>query len=246
MSPPTKPIIKKIVYLFLFITFLLGIYFCIYGSKRAPFENFENASTAAAASSTSASSAKDGLNCADLLVRRGETLVLYNTKNSAIPPVSFKNLDEYVSYLEKQREKGVRCPVLYLQEENNAQGENVFRIRPGFNNLENGLPANTYIPGVVVVKENGGFNTQNAGIAPTEEVPIVNSAHGYAPFDPYGQNIGDFTSLDRLHIQGETEYKSDSAMDPNWGGPDHTRAQVESGKYDGNLVMRPNLITPKN
>lgn len=251
----TKPFIRRIVIIFLFITFLLGIYFCIYGgSSSYNIENFEDKSSPAATSASASASSQNDACKANTLVRRGEQLFLYNSEDSSVPPVTFKNLDEYVTYLEKQRENGIRCPVLYLQEENNAQGENVFRIRPSYNNLENGLPATTtYVPGVVVTEQNGGYIKEPPGASQNIEVPILDSTldnlpfnAGYTPFDPYGQNVGDFTKLDAIHRAGETQYMSDNPMDPNWGGPEYSKEQVLSGKYDENLVMRPNLVTPKN
>lgn len=243
----TKPFIKKIVFIFLFVTFLLGIYFCIYGSVR---EGFEEEQPSSGVGLQNIDPNIDS--CADLLVRRGETIYLYNSKSNTAP-IIFKNLDEYVSYLEKQRENGVRCPVLYLQEESNTQGQDVFRIRPSFDNQENGLPANTtFVPGNVLVKDGGGFN-RNAMQSNQNVSPVIDSSTdnppynvGYMPFDPYGQNIGNITKLDQIHNVKETQYISDNAMDSNWGGPDYTKAQIAAGKYDENLVIRPNLITPKN
>jgi cbb3-type cytochrome oxidase subunit 3 len=248
-----KPFIKKIVLIFLFITFLLGIYFCAYGNKRDGFEG-----TAAADDEkreTGGPAQRLGLDsCADILVRRGEEIYLYNSKTPSVSPVTFKNLDEYVSYLEKQRESGTRCPVLYLQEENNAQGEDVFRIRPSFDGRENGLPANTtFVPPSVLVKDSGGYNRNSPTPSNVAVTPIIDATTdhppynvGYTPFDPYGQHIGNITKLDQLHTIKETQYISDNPMDSNWGGPEYTKAQVLSGAYDENIVMRPNYVTPKN
>ncbi len=190
--------------------------------------------------------------CADLLIRKGENLVLYNSKN-AIPPIVFKNIDEYTSYLEKQRENGLRCPILYLQEENNAQGKQVYRIRPVLDNTENGLPANTtLVPGELLASRMGGAEPigGNPGVIreikdATLDNPNFNQG-GYQPFDPYGQNIGDFTQLDVIHNVGEKSYMSDNPMDSNWAGADYSKQVVESGKYSENSVVRPVLITPKN
>lgn len=233
-----KPIIRNIVMYFLIATFLLGLYFCVFSKNSCARSQEGFANT-------------EGI-CPDLLVRRGETIVLYNSKN-AIPPVVFKSMDEYVAYLEKQRENGLRCPVLYLQEENNAQGETVFRVRPTLDGTQNGLPATTtIIPGELLAAQVGPTPPMDAppGVVrdikdATHDNPPYNHG-GYAPFDPYGQNVGDFTRLDEIHRIGEKSYMSDNPMDPNWGGADYSKARVQSGIYDDNIVTRPVLITPKN
>ncbi len=48
--------------------------------------------------------------CPDLLIRKGNTLLLYNTKTKE-DPMPFYNLDEYINYLEIQRRAGTECPV---------------------------------------------------------------------------------------------------------------------------------------
>jgi hypothetical protein len=58
--------------------------------------------------------------CPDLLIRKGNTLLLYNTKSKA-DPLPFYNLDEYINYLEIQRRAGNICPVLFLQYESTTQ-----------------------------------------------------------------------------------------------------------------------------
>lgn len=234
-----KPIIRNIVMYFLIATFLLGLYFCVFSKNscvRPPREGFANT---------------EGI-CGDLLVRRGETIVLYNSKN-AIPPIVFKSMDEYIAYLEKQRENGLRCPVLYLQEENNAQGETVFRVRPTLDGTQNGLPATTtIIPGELLAARVGPTAPMDGPpgvVRDIKDATLDNPPYnhgGYAPFDPYGQNIGDFTRLDDIHRIGEKSYMSDNPMDPNWGGADYSKARVQSGIYDDNIVTRPVLITPKN
>jgi hypothetical protein len=73
--------------------------------------------------------------CPNLLIKRGNQLVLYNKnkpEKEGENPIYFKNLDEYIYYMKVQRiQDNKHCPVLYLQEETTAQGEDVYRIRPG-------------------------------------------------------------------------------------------------------------------
>lgn len=89
-------------------------------------------------SSTTVTTSQEGLQnknektakCPNILVKSGEYLLLYNTTDTHYEmPVMFNNLDEYGNYIKAQRANGIYCPVLHLQQENNAQGQDVFRIK---------------------------------------------------------------------------------------------------------------------
>jgi len=86
---------------------------------------------------------KTDTNCPNLLIQKGNVLALYNTNQSivnGINPILFSNLDEYINYLEIQNNKGFSCPLLFLQQECNTQGQDVYRIRPSPFDLQGGLP----------------------------------------------------------------------------------------------------------
>ena len=44
--------------------------------------------------------------------------------------MQFHTLDDYIKHLEIQRAQNIICPVLFLQHENDAQGNNIYRARP--------------------------------------------------------------------------------------------------------------------
>jgi len=71
--------------------------------------------------------------CPTLLIKRGNKYMLFNKnmpEEVGQNPMFFDNLDQYKDYVETQRKMyNQQCPVLFLQEENNAQGENVYRMR---------------------------------------------------------------------------------------------------------------------
>lgn len=166
----------------------------------------------------------DNDNCPDVMVQKGQQIVLYNTKKPDQAPIVLKNLDEYATYREKNPSSS--CPILYLKQENNAQGQDVYRrIIPG-----TGAPGTFAEPiKVLDASRDNGYNT---GM--------------YAGFDPYGLHVGQFTEVDRIHYSTEFDYKvSDNPMDTNWGGVLHTQSSVDSGKYDENNVEPPRYATPK-
>ena len=89
-------IVKLIVIL---ILFGLGLYSFI---KQPTIETFADISE----------------RCPNVLIQRGSTLYLSNSKLANIPgvnPLKFNNLDEYIEFIKWQRSHGIRCPILYLQ-----------------------------------------------------------------------------------------------------------------------------------
>lgn len=232
--------INIIFVVFLIIVFMLGIY--MYSTKKLDslfldmsLENMENKNT------------KKETPCPDLLVRRGNTLLLYNSKMDivdGINPLPFYNLDEYINYLEIERKKGKDCPALFLQHETNAQGNDVYRMRPNPFQLEAGLlplsaaaiqgKPQSRIP-APVIDANRDYPPYNAG--------------NYAGFDPHGLMIGIYSKLDEIHDSTakspDGQSYSDNPMDSNWGGVLYTQGKVDSGKYDENNITRPTYSNVK-
>ncbi len=164
--------------------------------------------------------------CPKVLIKKGEQLILYDDSNNAIQ--NFSSLDDYIDYLKNERARGVSCPVLFLQQENDAQGKDVYRVRPDV------------------------FN-QDGGMAPVDIAPIIDAnrnskiynVNNYPGFDPLGLQVGVYNQLDSVHDSTEKAKVSDNPMDSNWGGIEFTQKSVESGKYDDNAVGRPLYFNPK-
>ena len=98
------------------IIFILGLLFCC-NYKHSDFkEGFQSSSE-----------------CPNLLVQKGKELHLIYSNKARIPgvnPIKFKNLEDYVEFLNWQRAKGIRCPVLYFQETYDAQNNKGYRMLP--------------------------------------------------------------------------------------------------------------------
>jgi len=222
---------KPLLTIFLIIVFLAGIYVYATNGLFKSLKLTENLET-----NTNTISAS----CPNLLLKKDNVLLLYNTQKpevEGVNPLPFYNLDEYINYLEIQRKKGFRCPVLFLQNEVNTQGEEVYRIRPSPFELEGGVPEQTTLyPGSNEVIKVSDASRDN---------PPYNKGN-YPGFDPQGLYIGRYTNIDEVHYSTEKPETSDNPMDPNWGGVLHTQKAVDSGKYDENIVKKPLLYTPKN
>lgn len=171
--------------------------------------------------------------CPSLLVKRGNTLML--TFPDKQPPIFFYNLDEYKNYVDIQERRGVHCPVLYVQEENNAQGRDVYKMYSSPFYVEGGLPA---LP---------MSNAPQDRLRPVEtrdssklSVDSKYNRDQYPAFDPYGTHVGVYTDVDALHEKTKTHTGSfsENAMDPNWGGITYTQRAVDEGTYEGSRVQK--------
>jgi hypothetical protein len=217
-----------------------------------PMENMENQTN------------QDDSNCPDILVKEGNGLLLYNSKKPKVDgenPLPFYNLDEYINYLEIQKKKGIHCPVLYLQKENDAQGNDVYRFRPNPFGLDGG--ATPYMmtraefahqdsilqnpPPTILMGQTTASNNQGQPVPyidASRENGIYNRGN-YAGYDPHGLFQGIYTEIDRVHDSTETQNQiSPNPMDTNWGGVMVTQQAVDSGVYAENEVTRPRYITP--
>ena len=165
--------------------------------------------------------------CPNLLIKTGNQLFLQNTniQQSESNPIVFENLDKYLEYVQAQRRMNVHCPVLFLQEESNTQGQNVYRMRPSPTSLEGG-----------------------AQIGPIE---LVDGSRDHPPynqnqfpgFDPQGYDVGRITELDIIHESTSKAPISDNPMDSNWGGTTFSSQAVASGKYAGSEVGKPTFVS---
>jgi hypothetical protein len=230
--------IKMLFVLFLLIVFLAGMYTTTNLHNVIGIENMENPINDSS-----------GNICPDLLVQKGKVLVLYNTKQPIVEgknPIPFFNLDEYIHYLEIQREKGINCPVLYLQQENNAQGQDVYRMRPSPFDLQGGLPSMSNINNQSIqdIKDTNNDTNLYKFIDSSRDNPPYNKNQHFS-FDPYGQDIGLYTEVDKLHDSTEMNKISDNPMDSNWAGITYTQQMIDSGKYVDSYVSKPVLFQPK-
>jgi hypothetical protein len=193
-------VLKKLIG---FTIFLGGLYFYICYSKNPNM--LEGLTTI------------DGeLRCPNLLIQKGPKFYLYNSNIASVPgvnPIEFNNLEEYTEFLEWQRGAGIRCPVLYVQNTYDAQGERVYKVRPSVTELEGGLPPTTPVPLPLKFNES---------IDPT--------------FDQSNYYVGSISPLDQIKNSNYNMLYSDNPMDPNWGGQKYTQALVDADYYKGNEV----------
>ena len=156
------------------------------------------------------------LRCPNILIQKGPKFYLYNSNIASVPgvnPIEFNNLEEYTEFLEWQRGAGIRCPVLYVQNTYDIQGDRVYKVRPSVTELEGGLPPTTPVP-----------------------LPLKFAESVDPTFDQSNYYVGSISPIDMIENSNHNMLYSDNPMDPNWGGQKYTQALVDSGYYKGNEV----------
>jgi len=201
--------------------FLIGLYFtCKYGGPEG-FEGFEGISNI-----------RD--RCPDVLIQKGSNYYLHNSKLAKIPgvnPLEFKNLDDYVEFTEWQRSQGIRCPILYLQQSYDAQGNAVYKARPSPTNLQGGLQDVQMMPSGQIVTD----PVQKLIDAGRNDPPY--NENSYPSYDKDNQYIGLKTPLDKMYNENQDGI-SPNPMDANWGGRKYTQRLIDSGFYkDDNVKL---------
>ena len=247
-----KPIVTVFM-IFLLLSFISGIYFCATHQIPSPSLDYTSLGSTRIEGFDPATDLQGPttIHCPDMLIKSGNSLLLFNSRLPEIPgvnPFPFYNLDEYINYLENQKKKGIHCPILFLQEENNTQGESVFRIRPDVFQQQGGLPIQQQSQSQIQNQSQIQSVIQNIDPTPSP-IQIMDASRQNTPwnanqhngFDPTGLYIGKYTTIDALHdatFRGQS--LSENPMDTNWGGVIHTKTAVDSGKYKENEVIPPN------
>jgi hypothetical protein len=220
----------------LIIVFLIGMYFYAKNGDTGIDGFTNNQST--------------GPRCPNLLIQKGSRFYLYNSKLAQVPgvnPVEFDNLEDYTEFLDWQRSQNIRCPVLFLQETYDAQGNRVYKSRPSVSEPQAGLPPSAAAP--------IGIASQVTPMMETSLEPVGEDAYpnptllvdatrndppynqgSYPAHDQTSYYIGTTTPLDKMDMAAEKAKVSPDPMNPNWGGAEYTQDLVDKGYYKENEV----------
>lgn len=157
----------------LILIFLAGLYFYIeYGSSKEGLTTLNGE-----------------LRCPNILIQKDAKYFLYNSNLDEVPgvnPIMFNNLAEYTKFLDWQRSAGIRCPVLYVQNTYDAQGNRVYKMRPSVTEPQGGLSSTTTtnidsaisssLPNNYSLPINSSTNTSFANNNPSINYnPLINS-----------------------------------------------------------------------
>lgn len=191
---------------FIIVAFLLGLYFTV--CDKQP-EGLAGMNTR---------------RCQDVLIQKGTRFYLYNSNLATIPgvnPISFDKLSDYIEFTEWQRSQNITCPILYLQESYDVQGETVYKARVSPTDLQGGIPDQ---------------HVEKLTDAGRDDTPF--NQNSFPGIDTQNQYIGMTTPLDQMYNETGSAV-SPNPMDTHWGGKEFTKTLVEKGYYDDRLVTRP-------
>lgn len=165
--------------------------------------------------------------CPNILLQKGNVFYLFNTKVALVPgvnPIQFDSLEDYTKFLDWQRSQKIYCPILFLRQGYDAQGEKMYSAHPSPTDLKAGRQ-NTILDPTTV----SSIQLMDAS---RNDKPYNNNM--YPGFDPQDQYIGSKTPLDKM-----TDLKdgvSANPMNPKWGGQEYTQELIDSGYYKGREV----------
>lgn len=183
--------------------------------------------------------------CPNLLIQKGSNFFLYNSKLAKVPgvnPIEFENLEDYTEFLDWQRSQGIRCPVLYLQETYDAQGNPVYKVRPSVSEPQGGLPpsiasssGNTIMESSMGNPDALAYPNPTLLVDATRNDPPYNK-NSFPAYDESSYYVGTTTPLDTMDSAQKKASVSPNPMDPNWGGAAYTKSLVDKGYYEDNQV----------
>jgi len=241
------------IVLFIIITFLAGIYFCAKPGNKNSLDGIEGFTDDQQSFTDDQQSFTDGqqsftnqkvkpneARCPNMLIQKGSRIYLYDSKIAKVPgvnPVEFENLEDYVEFLDWQRSQGIHCPVLFLQQGYDAQGNETYKVRPNILNPQGGIPP---VAATSISKQ----NTQQTPVGYSNRTLLVDATHNdqpynkenYPGFDATPYYVGMETPLDQMNIDVKNAPVSPDPMDDNWGGATYTQSLVDKGYYKGNEV----------
>jgi hypothetical protein len=217
--------------LLMILVFLIGLYFYAISTDPKYAEGYTNQTSKP--------------RCPNLLIQKDSKFYLYNSKLAQVPgvnPIEFDNLEDYTEFLDWQRSQGIRCPVLYLQSTYDAQGNQVYKVRPSVSEPQAGLPPSAAAPvgiasQVPPIMESSlsspdtlAYPNPTLLVDATRNDPPYNKG-SYPAYDETSYYVGKTTPLDMMNVEQEQSVVSPDPMDPNWGGPEYTQSLIDKGYY---------------
>ena len=184
----------------------MGLVFLLrYPTHKEGFENFSNNS------------------CPNLLIKKDNKILLHNTSKATVPgvnPIEFDNLEEYVEFMDWLRSQGLRCPVLFLEEEYDAQNNKGYSVKKDPWSASKNTSKQKYYPA----------NEEKVYVDPSR---MQNKLPG---FDALDQDIGKENSIDdKFHSDKKV---SSFPTDTNWGGMEYTKKEIKKGTFKGSEILK--------
>ncbi len=195
-----------------------------------------------------------GGECPNLLVQNGSKFYLYNKNQPEVEgqnPLEFISLEQYVTYINKQRMLGNNCPVLFVQRTMGAQGDEIYKVRGTPEDPQGGMPppSSTLSAQATNLPTSANFPqtpydqkvymdnlaqslANNLSVSQAKNVNKLELTKSVLAETPNGcpTNV-DY--IKPLEVKGKTA----DPMTTNWGGPKFSQELIDQGYYAGNEVF---------
>ena len=195
----------NVIVIIVIIIFILGVLNNVMYSRKDVIEGYKGVNT-----------------CPNLLVKKEGKYLLINTNTKQIPgvnPIEFKSLDEYSKFIGYQKEKGIRCPILYYEEAYDAQSNR------GYRQYSDPLDKKG---GVASYREEVEYREPDVMLTDANRDNPPYNQNNYAGYDGDNQEIGVVTPLDNV----KSPYNpSPNPMAKNWGGHEYTDQMLKMGVF---------------
>ena len=135
-------------------------------------------------------------NCPTTMIKKGGKIMLYNPELAKIPgvnPLIMDSLKDYKEYVKWQRASGLKCQILHLEKEYDAQCNEQYAIKRSFAGEDQDINIGALNHNLPVIQKEPKMDflldaqVQNNAIYNQNQLPA---------FDPYNQNIGIMTKMD--------------------------------------------------
>lgn len=190
--------------------------------------------------------------CPNLLIQNGSKFYLYNKNRPEVPgenPREFGSLEQYTTYINRERMLGRNCPVLYVQKTMGAQGEDLYKVRATPEDPQGGIPPpsaqsnqSQNLPSSVTFPQTpydqkmymdnlAQSLANNLSISQAKNVDKLELTKSVLTQNPGGcpTNLDDIKPVE---VRGLTA----DPMTDNWGGPKFSQELIDQGYYVGNEV----------
>lgn len=135
-------------------------------------------------------------NCPTTMIKKGGKIMLYNPELAKIPgvnPLIMDSLKDYKEYVKWQRASGLKCPILHLEKEYDAQGFEKYEIKRSFAGEDQDIHIGALNHNLPVIQKEPKLDFMLDAQSHNNKIYNQNQLPAY---DPYNQNVGRMTKLD--------------------------------------------------
>lgn len=136
--------------------------------------------------------------CPTTMIKKGGKIMLYNPKMAKIPgvnPLIMDSLKDYKEYIKWQRASGLKCPILHLEKEYDAQGLEQYEVKRSFVGDDQDIRVGAMNHNLPVIQKEPKMDFMLDAQSQNNKNYNQNQLPAY---DPYNQNIGKMTKTDYI------------------------------------------------